>query len=267
MVFKDSMPPLDFTPTRVKISSGYGGLVRYEPGLYTGQELEIDSSGTVVLSEYHLDDKLESVCFRTTRRDIGGDAERALEMIASYFSLGFEPARGCDTGSWGMLAVGEADQRAKLWGDIPCSTTHGLSGITAFIQKAASLSDAIVFGSELPREEGANMSPVEQVSRAVAFGLQNLPYGSETSILVAAEHEYAPEGYCWERIGVEEGGGYGLSRDGGKTFLIREMDLFDVLDYVEDVLASWRKRLVFEDCGGVPVGLPYALTFTIERKG
>lgn len=52
--------------------------------------------------------------------------------------------------------------------------------------------------------------------------------------------EYAADGYVWDRI--PPCNGLGLTCDGGGSFLLRDANLFDVLDLVEERLADWSSR-------------------------
>lgn len=263
-MYKESMPPLGFTPVRIKVFSSLGGLCCYEPGLPTGQEITVDSSGAATLSEFHLDEKLESVCFRKRQADMGADAKRLMECIAEYFRFGFRPMSGCDTGSWRMMAEGAEGQKAELRGDVHC-TTHALSEMTRIFREATSFSDAIFFGTDRLAEDAPPGPAVVQVSVAAAFGLASIPYDAETTISDAVAREYAPEGYRWERTPLEVGGAFGLSRDHGLSFLIRDEDLFDAIELIEEYLNNWYLHLEFTYFDGAAVGLPYNIPFTVKR--
>lgn len=93
--------------------------------------------------------------------------------------------------------------------------------------------------------------------------LMTQPYGTIISLSEAYERVYAKEGYTWVR---QEGKGWVSSKDGGKTYLIEDMDLFEILYEVENKMKEENRILDFSYWNNMYAGLPYHLTFVITKK-
>ena len=89
------------------------------------------------------------------------------------------------------------------------------------------------------------------------------PYGTKISLREAYETVYSKEGYVWVR---HESKGWVSSNNGGKTYLIEDMDLFEILNEVEIKLKEKNRILDFSEWENMCVGLPYNLQFVITRK-
>lgn len=89
------------------------------------------------------------------------------------------------------------------------------------------------------------------------------PYGTEISLRQAFDSAYQDDGYEWVRY---EGKGWVSSNDGGKTYLIEDMELFDVLSQVQKRMKEEERVLDFSKWDDQAVGVPYNLEFVIKEK-
>lgn len=102
----------------------------------------------------------------------------------------------------------------------------------------------------------------EIVYRIVDFLLEQ-PYGTEISIREAYGKVFGEEGYEWIRHNRK---GWVSSSDGGKTYLIEDMELFSVLEKVEKMMKSEGRVFDFSKWDDMAVGLPYNIEFVIREK-
>ena len=112
------------------------------------------------------------------------------------------------------------------------------------------------------RRETSREEAVRSVSHAAAELILSLPEGTETTIAQVVGYYCEELGYKWGRIeGVMD---YGWTKDGGKTFLIADDDLFEVQRIVTGELAG-RRELDNSKYAMMEVGLPYNIPFVIRE--
>ena len=112
------------------------------------------------------------------------------------------------------------------------------------------------------RRETGREEAVRSVSHAAAELILSLPVGTETTIAQVIGYYCEELGYKWGRIeGVMD---YGWTKDGGKTFLIADDDLFEVQRIVTGELAG-RRELDNSKYAMMEVGLPYNIPFVIRE--
>lgn len=102
-----------------------------------------------------------------------------------------------------------------------------------------------------------------EIAEKVFSWLMEQPIGKEISLREAFEKVYYDEGYRWVR---HESRGWVSSKDDGKTYLIEDMDLFDVLDSVEKKMNAEKRILDFGKWENQCVGVPYNLPFVIREE-
>ena len=105
-----------------------------------------------------------------------------------------------------------------------------------------------------PYREGNREEILESLVNQVCNRIRLLPLGTETSIYTIVRSIYSEQGYDCS---------HGWSRDGGKTYIIIDTDLFDVLEQVKDRL-SQEYVLDFSAYKGLVVGLPYCTPFVLK---
>lgn len=104
---------------------------------------------------------------------------------------------------------------------------------------------------------------IEEVVWNIVDFLLVQSFGTEISIREAYDTVYAEEGYQWVQF---DGKGWVSSKDGGKTYLIEDMDLFDVLAAVKKELKQEGRILDFSQWEDQCVGVPYNLEFVLREK-
>jgi len=102
-----------------------------------------------------------------------------------------------------------------------------------------------------------------EIAEKVFCWLMEQPIGTEISLREAFEKAYSDEGYTWVR---HESRGWVSSKDGGKTYIIEDMDLFDVLATVKKKMKAEKKILDFSKWDNQCVGVPYNLPFVIREE-
>ncbi len=112
------------------------------------------------------------------------------------------------------------------------------------------------------KRETDRETAVRTVSRAAAELILSLPVGSETTIAQVVGYYCEELGYEWGRIDGEMDRGW--TKDGGKTFLITDDDLFEVQNNVIREL-SGQRELDNSKYAMMEVGLPYNIPFVIRE--
>ncbi len=98
----------------------------------------------------------------------------------------------------------------------------------------------------------------EIVEKIIAYIIE-LPMGAELSIREVFDELYLSQGYRW--VCKKAGGGWMCSKDDGATYLLREEDLFQVQEEVEDSLEKAGVMLDYSKWDGMCVGMPYCVSF------
>lgn len=100
-----------------------------------------------------------------------------------------------------------------------------------------------------------------EIAENVFCWLMEQPCGTEISLREAFEKTYGDEGYEWVRL---ENKGWVSSKDGGKTYLIEDMDLFEILTIVKKKMKAENKILDFSKWDNKCVSVAYNLSFVIR---
>lgn len=103
---------------------------------------------------------------------------------------------------------------------------------------------------------------IERLSEIVGQKILSLKVGTEISISEIVREYYAEQGYVLMDIG--DGEGYGWSRDGGKSFVATDNDLFDVMDKTEKLIEG-KRYLDFSKFDNMAVGLPFNIPFVVKE--
>ena len=103
---------------------------------------------------------------------------------------------------------------------------------------------------------------IQRVAECVKEKILTLPLGAETAISEIVRDHYESLGYEFIHGGIKTG--YGFSRDGGKTFALLDMDMFNVLDLVTKLLKGER-ILDFSEYFNAVVGMPYNIPFIVRE--
>jgi uncharacterized Fe-S cluster protein YjdI len=94
----------------------------------------------------------------------------------------------------------------------------------------------------MARREGNKKAIIKAVSEKVSANILASDIGSETSISYLVSLIYKPQGYEFRHLGIDYG--YGWTKDGGRTYAIKDSDLFDVLDQVSQNLCSSSRKCI-----------------------
>ena len=102
----------------------------------------------------------------------------------------------------------------------------------------------------------------EELSELVSQKILSLKLGTEISISEIVREYYAEQGYVFMDIG--NGEGYGWSRDGGKTYVATDYDLFDVMEKTEKLIEG-KRYLDFSKFENMAVGLPFNIPSVVKE--
>ena len=114
---------------------------------------------------------------------------------------------------------------------------------------------------EMAKREGSRKEIIERLSAAITEKILQMDIGSADSIGHLASEYYRALGYESIHLGIDLG--YCWTKDGGKTYAIKEMDLFDVQDQVIQNLEG-KRTLNYSHYEDMIVGLPFNLRFILE---
>ena len=113
----------------------------------------------------------------------------------------------------------------------------------------------------MAKREGSRKEIIERLSAAITEKILQMNIGSSDSIGRLASECYRALGYESKHLGIDLG--YCWTKDGGKTYAIKEMDLFDVQDQVIQNLDG-KRTLNYSHYEDMIVGLPFNLRFILE---
>lgn len=105
-------------------------------------------------------------------------------------------------------------------------------------------------------------SKIAEVTEKVFLWLVEQPIGTEISLREAYEEVYKSDGYEWVQHPKK---GWVSSKDNGLTYLIEDMDLFEILGCVRSKLKERKRILDFSRWNNMCVGVPYNLPFVIRE--
>ena len=113
----------------------------------------------------------------------------------------------------------------------------------------------------MANREGPRKEIIESLSVAITETILQMDIGSLDSIGHLASEYYRALGYEPRHLGIDLG--YCWTKDGGKTYAIKEMDLFDVQDQVIQNLEG-KRNLDYGHYEDMVVGLPFNLRFILR---
>ena len=114
----------------------------------------------------------------------------------------------------------------------------------------------------MAKREGSRKEIIEKLSAAITEKILQMNIGSSDSIGRLASECYRALGYESKHLGIDLG--YCWTKDEGKTYAIKEMDLFDVQDQVIRNLEG-KRTLDYSHYEDMVVGLPFNLRFIIRE--
>ena len=115
---------------------------------------------------------------------------------------------------------------------------------------------------EMAKREGLRKEIIERLSAAITEKILQMDIGSADSIGHLASEYFRALGYESRHLGIDLG--YCWTKDGGKTYAIKEMDLFEVQDLVIRNLEG-KRTLDYSHYEDMVVGLPFNLRFIIRE--
>ena len=103
---------------------------------------------------------------------------------------------------------------------------------------------------------------LNEISSKLYSVIRAMEDGSKASIGKLVSQLLSSRGYTYQSLdGIN---GHGWTKDDCKTFILNEMDLFDVLDKTESALYG-DVSLDFSNYQDMIVGLPYNMQFTVRQ--
>ncbi len=114
----------------------------------------------------------------------------------------------------------------------------------------------------MARREKRKEVVIREVTEMLADWIREMEIGERASINPMVTYHYMQLGYERKHLGIQVG--YALTKDGGTTYLLKDTDLFEVMDLLNEKLKGDR-RLDFSAYRNMEVGLPYNLTFVVRK--
>lgn len=114
----------------------------------------------------------------------------------------------------------------------------------------------------MPKREGKKKEIISEISEKVADEILKLKIGSKTTISDLVSSIFTKRGYSLIHISPEFG--WVWTKDDGATYAITDMDQFDILDAVEEILDG-KRELDFSEHDGMLEGYPYNLDFIVRN--
>ena len=114
----------------------------------------------------------------------------------------------------------------------------------------------------MAKREGSRKEIIERLSATITEKILQMDIGFADSIGHLASEYFRALGYESRHLGIDLG--YCWTKDGGKTYAIKEMDLFEVQDLVVRNLEG-KRTLDYSHYEDMVVGLPFNLRFIIRE--
>ena len=114
----------------------------------------------------------------------------------------------------------------------------------------------------MARREKRKETMIREVTDMLEEKIRAMNIGERASINPLVTYHYMQQGYERKHLGIHIG--YALTKDGGTTYLLKDTDLFEVMDRLDKKLKGDR-RLDFSAYRNMEVGLPYNLTFVVRK--
>lgn len=108
------------------------------------------------------------------------------------------------------------------------------------------------------------MGDIRDIRERIADYIFSLPDGTAISIMEAFEHLYGSVEYRWVYKDAKLGRVY--TSDEGTTYLVKDMDLWDVLSYVRDEAEDSDKVIDTSEWDTFEKGVPYILKFVVRDR-
>ena len=103
---------------------------------------------------------------------------------------------------------------------------------------------------------------IREAVDALETMIMEMEPGDRASVNPLVYYHYSKLGYEKKHLGFSIG--YALTRDGGETYLLKDTDLFEVMEQLEARLKG-KRILDLSAYKDMEVGLPYNLTFVIRE--
>lgn len=113
------------------------------------------------------------------------------------------------------------------------------------------------------KREGKKKEILNRLINVVCDTIRQLNDGDKASIARIVAIHYEALGYEPKHVNIDQG--IVWTKDSGRTYVIKEFDLFNVLEGVEQRLAD-EIVLDFSAYEGRCVGLPFNLNFVVRHK-
>ena len=115
----------------------------------------------------------------------------------------------------------------------------------------------------MAKREGKKKEILNSLINVVCDTIRQMNDGDEASIARIASIHYEGLGYEPKHVNIDQGTVW--TKDSGRTYVIKEFDLYNVLEEVEQRLAD-EIVLDFSAYKGKYVGLPFNLNFVVRHK-
>lgn len=115
----------------------------------------------------------------------------------------------------------------------------------------------------MAKREGKKKEILHRLINVVCDTIRQMNDGDEASIARIVTIHYEVLGYEPKHVNIDQGTVW--TKDSGRTYVIKEFDLFNVLEGVEQCLAD-EIVLDFSAYEGKYVGLPFNLNFVVRHK-
>ena len=115
----------------------------------------------------------------------------------------------------------------------------------------------------MAKREGKKKEILNRLINVVGDTIRQMNDGDEASIVRIVAIHYEALGYEPKHVNIDQG--IVWTKGSGRTYVIKEIDLFNVLEEVEQRLAD-EIVLDFSAYEGKYVGLPFNLNFVVRHK-
>ena len=114
----------------------------------------------------------------------------------------------------------------------------------------------------MPPREGDRTTILTVLTDDITKQILSMEIGAQHSIAKLVHAYYTSRGYESKHLGIDLG--YSYTKDGGETYVIDGMDMFEILDLVTEKLKGQR-ILDFSEYEEMIVGLPFNLHFIVRE--
>ena len=114
----------------------------------------------------------------------------------------------------------------------------------------------------MARRERKKDTVIRETVDVLETMIMEMEPGDRASVNPLVYYHYSKLGYEKKHLGFSIG--CALTRDGGETYLLKDTDLFEVMEQLESRLKG-RRILDLSAYKDMVVGLPYNLTFVVRE--